>query len=530
MASGAMKPGVPVSVLLVCLLPIPAASQKHAHPEIGGESQAAGQLGNVHFPTSCSPEVRAQFEQAVAFLHSFQYQQSGTAFRDVAKTDPHCAMAYWGLAMALWHQLWDRPDTPTLKEGWAYIQKAQALGAGTVREREYVAASAAFYRDPDKGDYLARANVYSAAMGDIYRRNPSDGEAAAFYALSLLASEPPEETSFAKRRQAIAILQKLFADQPDHPGAAHYLVHACDVPQFAALGLSAAQRYARIAPASPHALHMPSHIFTRLGLWQEAIDSNVASAAAAAKLTSMHLNGALYQIHAMDFLEYAYLQAGRDADARRLVGEVRTVPGSTDELLAYPLAYFPARYVLETHRWKEAAELAPTTPGVTGITYWARTIGAARSGDPRGAREDLQKLESFLNSGYGEAAFQVQRDEAAAWVAFAEGKQEEAVRRMRAAADLEDNSSTESLNMPAREMLADLFLELRDPARALAEYEQSLKQCPNRFNGLYGAARAAELAGSLEKARTYFAQLAAHRDQASDRRELEEAGVFLARK
>jgi hypothetical protein len=530
MASGAMKSIVSVSVLLVCLLSIPAASQKHAHPEIGGEPPVAGQLGDVHFPISCAPEVRLQFEQAVAFLHSFQYQQAGTAFRDVAKTDPRCAMAYWGLAMALWHQLWDRPDTSTLKEGWAYIQKAEALGAGTIREREYVAAAAAFYRDPDKEDYLARANLYSAAMGEIYRRNPSDGEAAAFYALSLLASEPPEEESFAKRRRAIAILQKLFAGQPDHPGAAHYLVHACDVPEFAALGLGAAQRYARIAPASPHALHMPSHIFTRLGLWQEAIDSNVASAAAAAKLTSMQLNGALYQIHAMDFLEYAYLQAGRDADARRLIEEVRTVPGATDELLAYPLAYFPARYALETHRWKEAAELAPTTPGVPGITYWARTIGAARSGDPKGARGDLQRLEAFLDSGYGGAAFQVQRDEAAAWVAFAEAKPEEAVKRMSAAADREDSNSTESLSMPAREMLADLWLELRDPAQALMEYERSLKQCPNRFNGLYGAARAAELAGNLEKARTYYAQLAAHRDHTSDRREIEEAGVFLARK
>jgi len=505
-------------------------AQEHQH-SVEGEFPDGLQLGSVDFPTSCSSALQNQFERAVAFLHSFQYQQSENAFHEVSRKDPGCAIACWGLAMSLWHELWDHPDPQTLKEGLAYLEKAQSLSAKTPREKDYIAAAMAFYKPPESAPYVDRASDYSRAMQRVYRRYPADGEAAAFYALSLLASEPTQDKTLKNRREAIAILQKLFAQEPDHPGAAHYLIHACDMPQFASLGLEAARRYAKVASASPHALHMPSHIFTRLGLWQESIDSNLAASAAAANLTARHLSGAYYQLHAMDFLQYAYLQAGRDADAQRLIQELPNVPGATDELLAYPLAFFPARYTLETHRWKAAADLKPTLPGVAAITYWAKAIGAARSDDASGARQDFEQLERLLDSQYGPKAFKLQREEAAAWVAYAEGRQDVALTAMRAAAADEDVGSVDSPSMPAREMLGDLLLDLRQPAQALREYEASLRGSPNRFDGLYGAARAADSAGDAEKARAYYAKLTAVcSGPASDRAEIEQARVYLARK
>lgn len=518
---------------------VPAAQEHH---RAGGAEAPAGtgQLGKVDFPTSCAPDVQERFETGVALLHSFQYQQAESVFTGVAQRDPHCAIAYWGEAMSLWHSLWDHPGAGTLKQGWADVERAQEAGAKTDRERGYIAAAAAFYAP--KLDYAARAEAYSRAMQQVYERHPKDGEAAAFYSLSLIAMPAKSPSAdLANRQKAIAILNKLFAAEPDHPGAAHYLIHACDTPQLAPQGLAAARAYAKIAPSSPHALHMPAHIFTRLGLWQASIDSNIASAAAARKLTARHLDGASYELHAMDFLEYAYLQSGREHEARQVIEKVKSVPGASASDLVGREADFEARYDIELHHWREAAALAPPAHGSSGAqvtTYWARAIGAARSGDATAARKDVDKLNKLhaamdsAGAGYKKARTgeDVEQQEAEAWLAYAEGKRDDGVKTMRAAADREESDGVDSLAMPAREMLGDMLLELKQPAQALTEYEAALQESPNRFDGLYGAAQAAKLAGDRAQAKSYYAQLVEACDPAVEERpELREAKAFLAR-
>lgn len=505
---------------------------KHHHDE--GET-----LGKVNFPTSCLPAVQKDFERGLALQHSFWYEEAEKQFKDVAARDPKCAMAHWGVAMSLYHQLWARPDAADLKTGWAELEKAQRLKAGTKRERDYIAALMEYYRDPAKRDHQSRAEAYSAAMKELYRQNPEDHEAAAFYALSLLASEPPNDTSFANRKKAIPILNELFAKDPNHPGLAHYLIHSCDKPQLAAMGLEAARRYAKIAPSSPHALHMPSHIFIRLGLWQEAIDSNLASIAATRKTVAMHMGGGGHQFHAMDFAQYAYMQIGQDAKAKALRDEALAMGGmhegeaSIHQRLAFGQAEFAARYAMERHQWAEAAKLEPPAgaePDIKGITYYAKAIGAARSGDLAGARA-AQKL--YADSvaelkksamGYMADSSDVPTQTIAAWAAFAEGKRDEALIRMRAAADIQDARGLNEVDAPEREMLADMLLEMERPMEALAEYEATLKEAPGRFNTLYGAARAAELAKQQSKAATYYSQLIKNCQHAdTDRPELVKA-------
>ena len=527
----------------------PAVQHHHAG---GAEAPvAAGDLGSVHFPTSCAPAVQKPFETGVALLHSFQYEQAESAFTDVARGDASCAVAYWGEAMSLWHELWDRPGEDTLKQGWADVEKAQQASAATERERGYVAAAAAFYQQPTGAsglDYAARSEAYSKAMRKVHDENGADGEAAAFYALSLLAIPAAnEEADLANRRAAIAILDPLFASQPNHPGAAHYLIHAADSPELASQGLAAARAYAQIAPSSSHALHMPSHIFTRLGLWQDSIASNLASAAAAEKLSARHLDGASYELHALDFLEYAYLQTGREAEARGVMARVKSVPGASDADRAGREADFRARYEIELHHWQEASALqAPenTRPGWQVTTWWARAVGAARSGDAAAARQDLATLNRLRaqmasdNAGYEQVRVakgagkrpekELDQQEAEAWLAYAEGKGDDAVRMMRAAAEREESDGVDSLAMPAREMLGDLLVELKQPAPALTEYEAALQQSPDRFDGLYGAAQAAQLGGDSAKAKTYYAALMKVCDHTADRPELREAKAFLA--
>ncbi len=514
------------------------ADESHHHEDLTAE-----QLGTVHFPVSCTASSQKAFERGVALLHSFWYEEAEKEFAQTSKDDTACAMAHWGVAMSLWHQLWDRPNAATIKRGMAELKKAQSLHPTTDRERDYIAALRAFYRK--KGDHEERAKAYSQAMKGVYQRYPGDREAAAFYALSLLASEPDSDTTFANRKKAAAVLETLFKEEPNHPGVAHYLIHSYDKPQLAELGLAAARSYAEIAPAAPHALHMPSHIFARLGLWQDDIDSNLASIAATRKTAAMHMGGEGHQFHAMDFLVYAYLQSGREADAERVIEEVKALPPMKDmygegyDPHAYALTKFPALDALELHHWTKAAALTPAPGADSGdkaITYWARAIGAARSGNVAEARKDIAELQSLRQemlknkkTSWAQVVEDAQK-EAGAWVAHAEGKDEEAVKTLRAIAEEEESTGDEPEDIPAREMLADLLLETKHPDQALAEYEADLKFNPNRFNGLYGAASAAEMSGKNEKAAGYYAQLVKScTGSNSDRPELGRAKALLAK-
>jgi len=525
--------------LLGCVV-LAAADEGQHHEDLN-----SAQLGTVHFPVSCAPSVQKPFERGIALLHSFWYEEAEKQFEQIAKDDPQCAMAHWGAAMSIWHQLWNHPDDAVIKRGGAEVQQAESLHAKTDRERDYIAATAAFY-GADKREYQARADAYAAAMKLIYERYPDDREGAAFYALSLLASEPDDDTTFANRKQAAAVLEKLFAVEPDHPGVAHYLIHSYDKPQLAQLGLPAARRYAQIAPDAPHALHMPSHIFARLGLWQDDIDSNLASIAATRKTAAMHMGGAGHQFHAMDFLLYAYLQSGREADAQKLIDEVRAMPAMHDmEGLGFDphiaaLVAFPAKYDIELHYWADAAALQPV-PGAdlgdNSITYWARAIGAARSGNPVEARKDIaeiQKIHQQLlkdkKKMYAEGV-QQDFDEATAWADHAQGKNDTGLAALRKIAEKEEAEGDEPEGIPAREMLADMLLDMNRPEQALAEYEMDLKFNPNRFDGLYGAARSAELAKKNDKANTYYAELVkVCAGSTSDRPELSRAKALLAQK
>jgi tetratricopeptide (TPR) repeat protein len=523
-------------ILLLCVFPL-LADETHHHEDL-----TTAQLGTVHFPTSCGASVQASFERGVALLHSFWYTEAEKTFAQVAKDDPKCAMAHWGVAMSLYHQLWDRPEGKTLKQGESEVKKARKLHPPTDRERDYVAAMSAFYSNSKKLDHMARATAYSKAMEQMYRRYPDDREAAAFYALSLLASEPHEDTAFVNRKKAGAVLEKLFVEEPNHPGVAHYLIHTYDKPQLAELGLPAARRYAQIAPAAPHALHMPSHIFERLGLWQDDIDSNLASIEATRKTAAMHMGDEDHQFHAMDFLVYAYLQNGHEADAKRVIEEVQAMPlmkssydgGFNPHLDA--LTVFPATYALELHHWKEAASLIPVTNAVPGeheTTYWARTIGAARGGNATEARKNIVEMEAILKTmtyPYPIAAAKHDIQEATAWTAYAEGKNDEAISTLRAVAEKEDTTGEQYEWISARQMLADMLLELKRPQEALVEYEADLKRDPNRFNTLYGAAHAAELVGKSDEASTYYAQLVKNcTGSSSDRPELGRAKALVAK-
>lgn len=525
------------------------------------EDLTAAQLGTVSFPVSCAPSVQKPFERGLALLHSFWYEEAEKEFQQIAKDDPHCAMAHWGVAMSLWHQLWNHPDAKTVKRGLAETQKAIGLTvvesslqapipghSKQVRDHEfaYVSAMLRFYGNSKKLNHEARAKAYSDAMKKVYETYPDDHEGAAFYALSLLACEPHEDATFANRKQAAAILEKLFAIESDHPGVAHYLIHSYDKPQLAQLGLPAARRYAQIAPAAPHALHMPSHIFARVGLWQDDINSNLASIAATRKMAAMHMSGEGHQFHAMAFLFYAYMQSGRDADAKALIEEIRAMPNQHDDMYgerfdphAAALAHLSALYPIEMHDWFTAAALPPTeVPGTAeySMTYWARAIGSAHLRKPDDVRQDVAEIESVhrrLVREKSEFADAVEDDRKAAqaWLAFAESKIDDAVEALRPIADKEDSVGDEPEGTPAREMIADMLLEAKRPQQALAEYQTDLKLYPNRFDGLYGAARAAEAAGKRDQATQYYAQLVKNCEgSSSERPELSRAKELLAKK
>jgi tetratricopeptide (TPR) repeat protein len=462
-------------------------------------------------------------------------------------------MAHWGVAMSLYHPVWAPSSPAELQKGWAAVEKAKSVDPKTSRERDYIAAIEAFYKDSDRLDHRTRALAYESAMEQVYLRYPNDREAAIFYALALLGTGPITDKTFANQKKAAGILNRVLPLEPRHPGVAHYLIHSFDYPQLAHLALPAARSYARIAPSSPHALHMPSHIFTRLGLWQESINSNLASAASAKNhVAKTHPGAASFdQLHALDYLVYAYLQGGEDEKARQILAQANEITKVDAENIAaaYAFTAIPARYLLERRRWPEAAklELRPATfpwdrfRYAEAIIYFARAVGAARSGDANSARRDVEKL-SALQSALANAkdtywANQVEilRRSAEGWLAHAEGKSDEALTLMRSAADLEATSEKHPVTpgpiIPARELLGDLLLELKQPELALREFETSLKESPRRFNGLYGAALASQLSGDKKKASAYYRkllELMAHAD--STRPEVRKAKEFLAQK
>ncbi len=463
--------GIPL--MMVLCASVVAAQEKPATPE---------KLGTVHFPVSCSPAAQQEFNRAVALLHSFWFDAGSHAFGVVAQLDPGCAMGHWGTAMILLGNPLAGPPTPkALQEGWAAVERAKAAGAKTQRERDYIAAIEAFYKDSDTVDHRTRALAYEKAMEQVALRYPEDREAAVFSALSLNITALPTDKTYANQLKAAGLLERVFAEQPNHPGVAHYLIHSYDYPPIAGRGLSAARRYAGIAPSAPHALHMPSHIFTRQGFWQESIESNRASAAAAKN----HFD----QLHAMDYLAYAYLQGGQDLAARRVLDEARAIQKINFEhfVTGYALAAIPARVALERRRWADAASLALSPsefpwgrfPQSEAVLVFARGLGAARSGDAGGGRRDIARLEALRDAltaakqGYWAEQAEIQRQVASAWLARAEGKNEEALRLMRAAADREDATEKHPVTpgpiVPARELLGEMLLDL---GKAKAYYSQ----------------------------------------------------------
>lgn len=545
---------VAAAAIFVALAP-QARAQEHDHQAAG-----ARRLGQLSFPTSCAPEVQPGFERAVAMLHSFWYREAERAFQRVTSEDSSCAMAYWGVAMSRFRQLWESPGPEDLVVAEAALEKARAVESISERERAYIRALEAFYRDASEVAHVERVRAYQEAMRELHERYPDDPEAGLFHALAILAtaSSSPPDPELARQQEALAILREILASQPDHPGVAHYMIHASDYPPLAERGLEAARRYAEIAPDAPHALHMPSHIFTRLGLWEESIASNRAASAAARETGWIG-----EELHTTDYLVYAYLQGARDREAERVL---ERLPARAGELSAedtnypaglYATAAIPARYALERRDWRRAAALEVPRDVLPGGTWcWAeaplhtaRGLGAARAGDPEDARRSMKELEGCRQllldtegrTGAGNARVNVplwanrleaQRLAVTAWLTLGEGRKGEALALSRSAAYLEDAGDkppvTPGSVAPARELLGEMLLELERPADALAEFERTLEASPERFRSLYGAARAAELAGELGRAREYYAKLLdIARSADAERPELNEARRFL---
>ena len=538
------------AALSLCLAARVPGDEGHSHDH--GE-----QLGKVDFPVSCNAAAGTAFERGVALLHSFQYDDAEKAFADAATADPACAMAHWGTAMSLDHPVWAAanpsaaPSPAELKRGAEAVEKARAAGPKTDREKDYVAAVAAFYTGADTLDHRARAMAFEKAMGEVAAKHPDDKEAAIFHAVALLGTATPGDKTYATEKKAAAILNAILPQAPTHPGVAHYLIHSFDYPALAELALPAARSYAKIAPSSPHALHMPSHIFTRLALWSESIESNLASRATAReRMKRLHPGATSFEeLHAQDYLAYAYLQGGQDAKAKAVLDEVNAAATFDQQQFAaaYALTAVPARYALERRQWAEAAALTVRPADfpwakfsyAEALVWFARGVGGARGGDLAVAREAVDKLAAIQKglaegkSAYWATQVDIQRQAAAGWLAHAEKKDDEAVGLLRSAADLEDSTEKHPVTpgsvVPAREMLADLLLELKRPADSLREYEASLKVAPGRFNGVFGAARAAEMSGDRDKARTLYARLV-ELGKAADppRAELKAARSFLA--
>jgi hypothetical protein len=484
---------------LLLVLPFSSAQETHSH-------SAPEKLGKVSFPISCTPADQDEFDRGVALLHSFSYTAAESVFQGVAEVDPRCAMAHWGMAMSYFHQLWDPPIiAATISIPQREIRRAQQIGAGSERERQFINALSLVYQDTATVPYRTRALNYEYAMSDLVSENRKDVEARVFYALALLANASPADKTHAKQKQAADLLEPLDRNYPQHPGIPHYLIHAYDNAELAPKGLAAARAYSKIAPSAPHALHMPSHIFTRLGLWQDSITSNLAAREAA------HLQGDTgEELHAMDYLVYAYLQSGGAIDAAQVIEQLKSMPNlnTGDFKIAYASTAMPVRYAVERGAWADAISIVPpigAPPHVVAIAVWARGMGLARSGRVPEARTEIDRLrqieEQFRTSGNNYWATQVGilTREVMAWSAQADRKPDEAVALMRASADEEDAIEklpvTPGPIVPAREQLGYLFLKQNHPGLALKEFETALANAPGRYGALQGTAHVAEITG-----------------------------------
>jgi hypothetical protein len=508
-----------------------------ASPGTAQES-ADQQLGTVHFATSCNDTAQRRFDRAMRYQHSFWYKASREIFEETLKADPDCGIAYWGIALSLWNNPHFPPPAPNLAPALAAIEKGKAVGAKSERERDYIDALAVLYTGYDKVDYRTRLQAYLKAMEALAAKYPDDEEAQIYYAITLNVSASPADKTYAQQLKGAAILEPIFKRQPQHPGVAHYLIHLYDYPPIADHGLDAARRYAAIAPGAPHAQHMPSHIFTRVGYWKESIASNLASTKAARADKE-----AVDQLHAMDYMVYAYLQLARDPEARAVIDDMVQAATAGFDVYggSFALAASPARYAIERGDWKAAAalELRPSKfPAIPAITHFARALGAARSGNPEAAKADVARLVESRDKlreakdAYWADQVDIQRQVASAWVLHAEGKYDDALAAMKAAAEAEDKTEKSPVTpgplAPARELYGDMLLERGMAKEALAAYQASMAKEPNRFNGFVGAAKAAQALGDKATAKADYEKLLAMADGNSDRPALAAARAFVA--
>ena len=523
-------------------------------------------VGKVTFPITCAPDVQSDFARGVALLHSFFYEEARRVFTSVAERDPKCAMAQWGIAMTWWHPIWTPPTPDEMRAGKAAIEKAMSMKAGTDRERGFITALNTYYNTADSSSAAPvgqschgpvgprdRVIAYEKAMRQLRDKYPDDFEVQTFYAFAVLGYgyATPNDTSLSKQLEAAGILEKLWKQNANHPGVVHYLIHSYDYPQFAQRGLTAAQTYDSIAPWVPHALHMPSHIFTRLGMWDESIAANRASAEASRAYAAMRHRDATEaeELHALDYMAYSYLQEAQDAEAKKIVDIAAKVKKTNPELefsAAYALAAIPTRYAFERNDWAAAANLSipnlphwSSFPFMEALIEYGHALGRAHTGDVEGARKAIARMQQLRDAtkdpkfDYFKSHLDLQMQAASAWVAAAEGKKNEAIDMLRRAADSEDILGKHPVSpgafVPIREQLGTLLLEMGQPTEAQREFEAALKIYPGRFRGLYGAAQAAELAGDNEDASRYYTKLAAQTSKAGGSRdELNHVREFLS--
>ena len=550
-----------VRIVLLAIILFPFCKQKAGN--ISSESIAAlnlkrgdiitcgapdQQFGTAVFEVTCSEKTKKDFNLAIELLHSFEYDEAEKVFAKVLDEDPSCAMSYWGIAMCNFHALWTPPTADELKKGMMAITIARSLQT-TKRESAYIEAIASFYTDADTKDHRSRCLEFEKGMEKIYNDYPNDKEAAIFYSLSLVAAADPADKTFAKQKKAGAILNSIYPNEPNHPGIVHYLIHAYDYPELAEQGLAAARKYASVAPSSSHALHMPSHIFTRLGLWDECIQSNMASVISAqCYAQSAGIKGHWdEELHGLDYLVYGYLQKGENDSAKKYWDYLNSIQevSPTNFKVAYAFAAIPSRYLLENKMWPQAAklELSPKNfqweeyPWQEAIVHFTKALGAIHTRNLAAAQDQLKILNRLRNTllnqkdDYKANQVAIQIKSIEAWLKFREGEKEEASSLMQLAAEMEDKTEkhpvTPSEVIPARELLADMLLEMNRPAEALQQYKSNLLTHPNTFNSLYGAGVAAEKQGDIKMANAYFQQLSTVVGSAkSNRKEMEKVRSY----